>query len=80
MTCTNCDFVAIRNQVESHNCLDRFRLEKAKYEELNTKLFQEIEFLRTVNEVLQEEKQKSEAETKKVIIEKEKLLKDLLLD
>jgi hypothetical protein len=48
-------------------------LEKAKCEELNTKLFQEIEFLRTVNEVLQEEKQKSEAETKKVIIEKEKL-------
>jgi hypothetical protein len=33
--------------------------------------------LRTVNEVLQAEKQKSEAETKKVLIEKEKLMEVL---
>jgi hypothetical protein len=74
MTCTNCDFVASRNQIEGHNCLDHFRLEIAKEKELTTTLYREIDFLRNTNVVLQAEKQQSQAEMKKVLIEKEKLV------
>jgi len=76
MTCTNCDFVASRNQIEGHNCLYRFRLEFANEKELNTTLYREIDFLRNINEALQAEKQQSQAETKKVLIEKEKLVSE----